>query len=406
MSAGRVSNRRVYVAGTLDTKRTELIFARDLIVAAGVACVLVDLSTSAPDDDAADIAASEVAIHHPGGPAAVFTGERGSAVSAMAVAFEAFLSSRTDLAGVLGLGGSGNTALVTRAMQALPVGVPKLMVSTVAAGNVAPYVGASDITMMYSVTDVAGLNRISRRVIANAAHAIAGMARAAPQANDSDLPAVGITMFGVTTQCVQRVQQALAGRADCLVFHATGTGGASMEKLADSGLLAGFLDLTTTEVADFLVGGVLGCTEDRFGAVARTGRPYVGSCGALDMVNFGGMASVPEKFRDRNLYVHNPHVTLMRTTPAECARIGQWIGERLNRCDGEVRFLLPEGGVSAIDVPGQAFYDPAANAALFAALETTIVATPRRRVVRVPYAINDPGFAAAAVGAFDAIVSL
>ena len=393
---------RVYVAGTLDTKAAELRFARDLITASGVDAILVDLSTEMTDGTA-DVSAREVAQHHPGGAAAVFTGDRGSAVAAMAQAFDGFLATRRDVGGVLGLGGSGNTALVTRAMQALPVGVPKLMVSTVASGNVAPYVGASDIAMMYSVTDVAGLNRISRRVIANAAHAIAGMvAGATPDATD-DLPAVGITMFGVTTRCVDMVRERLSGRADCLVFHATGAGGASMEKLADSGLLSGFLDLTTTEVVDFLVGGVLPCTDDRFGAVARTRLPYVGSCGALDMVNFGGLATVPEKFRDRTLHAHNPHVTLMRTTAEECAAIGRWIGERLARCEGEIRFLLPEGGVSAIDAPGQPFHDPEADAALFAALEATIAPTARRRVVRVPHAINAPEFAAAAVAAFDAI---
>ena len=406
MAGPTVAGRRVYVAGTLDTKAAELRFARDLIEAAGVPAVLVDLSTredphaAAPSDA---VAARAVASHHPDGADAVFTGDRGQAVGAMAAAFEAYLLARDDLAGVLGLGGSGNTALVTRAMQALPVGVPKLMVSTVASGNVAPYVGASDIAMMYAVTDIAGLNRISRRVIGNAAHAIAGMARAAAQDVASDLPALGVTMFGVTTLCVQQVQAALAGRADCLVFHATGTGGASMEKLADSGLLSGFLDLTTTEVADFVVGGTLACTADRFGAVARTRLPYVGSCGALDMVNFGGRETVPAAFRDRTLHVHNPHITLMRTTAEECARIGRWIGERLNLCEGPVRFLLPEGGVSAIDVPGQPFHDPAADAALFAALEATVAATARRRIERVPHDINDPAFAAAVVAAYDDI---
>ena len=395
----------VYVAGTLDTKWAELAYVRDIMASHGVATVLVDLSTS-DANMAADIPARTVAAHHPHGVDAVFCGERGAAVAAMAIAFERFLGGRDDVGGVLGLGGSGNTALVTPAMQALPIGVPKMMVSTVASGNVAPYVGASDITMMYSVTDVAGLNRLSRRILANAANAMAGMIRAAPPVGDTDLPAIGITMFGVTTACVRQVQERLAGRADCLVFHATGTGGASMEKLADSALLAGLLDLTTTEVADHVVGGTLACTEDRFGAVIRTGLPYIGSCGALDMVNFGGLATVPERFRDRRLHVHNPHVTLMRTTPDECAAIGRWIGKRLNRCEGEVRFLIPEGGVSAIDVPGQPFHDPVADAVLFDALETTIVPTQRRRVTRVPHAINDPGFAAAVLAAFDDIMEV
>lgn len=394
----------VYVAGTCDTKGRELAYVRDLIAADGLAVALADLSTSGTAASA-DISAAEIAAHHPGGAGAVFTGERGASVAAMASAFAAFMVSRGDVAGLIGLGGSGNTALVTPAMQALPVGVPKLMVSTVASGNVAAYVGPSDIAMMYSVTDIAGLNRISRRVLGNAAHAIAGMARAAIPATKDDRPAVGITMFGVTTPCVTAVTAALESDYDCLVFHATGTGGTSMEKLADSGLLAGIIDITTTEIADLLVGGTLACTEDRLGTVARTRLPYVGSCGALDMVNFGARATVPERFAARRFHVHNPQVTLMRTTPDECARVGAWIGEKLNRCEGPVRFLIPEGGVSAIDVPGQPFHDPAADAALFAALESTVQQTGRRHLQRLPCAINDPRFAAAVVESFRAIVT-
>jgi uncharacterized protein (UPF0261 family) len=212
-------------------------------------------------------------------------------------------------------------------------------------------------------------------------------------------------MFGVTTPCVQAVTRELEAEHDCLVFHATGTGGRSMEKLVDSGLVAGVVDVTTTEVADFLVGGVFPCTEDRFGAVARTGVPYVGSVGAVDMVNFGALASVPERFKGRNLYVHNPQVTLMRTTPGENAQIGRWIGERLNACDGPVRFLLPEDGISLIDAPGGPFHDPAADEALFAAIEATVRQTSRRRVARLPHAINDPGFADALVAAFREVMA-
>jgi uncharacterized protein (UPF0261 family) len=399
-----MDGKRVYVAGTGDTKGRELAYVRDLIAAEGVPALVVDLSTQGAFDGA-DIAARQVAAAHPAGAAAVFTGERGSAVAAMAVAFEHFLRDRGDVAGVIGLGGSGNTALVTQAMRALPVGVPKLMVSTVASSNVAPYVGPSDIAMMYSVTDIAGLNRISRVILANAARAIAGMARGAPAAADDDKPAAGLTMFGVTTPCVRRLAELLGPDYDPLVFHATGTGGQSMEKLADSGLLAGVIDVTTTEVADFLIGGVFPCTEDRFGAIARTRLPYVGSCGALDMVNFGALASVPERFRDRRLHVHNPQVTLMRTTADENAQIGAWIGERLNRCAGAVRFLLPEGGVSLIDAPGQPFHDPAADAALFDALEATVVQTPARRLIRLPHAINDPAFADALAAHFRAVMT-
>jgi len=400
------ANRRVYVAATYDTKGHEAEYVAALLRQDGLDVVSVDVSTTG-QASAASVQAREVAASHPQGEAAVFTGDRGTAIAAMAQAFERYAAGRADLGALLGLGGSGGTALITPAMRALPIGVPKLMVSTMASGNVAPYVGPSDIAMMYSVTDVAGLNRISRRVLANAAGAIGGAFRQArrPAAAGDDRPAVGITMFGVTTPCVQQVAPLLEPRYDCLVFHATGTGGQSMEKLLDSGLLGGVLDLTTTEVCDFLFGGVLACTEDRFGAVARSRAPYVGSCGALDMVNFGAMDTVPERYRGRQFYPHNPQVTLMRTTPEENARQGEWIAARLNRCDGPVRFLIPEGGVSALDAPGQAFWNPEADAALFAALESHFVQTPSRRLVRVPCHINDPLFAKTAVEHFLAIAA-
>jgi uncharacterized protein (UPF0261 family) len=301
---------------------------------------------------------------------------------------------------VLGLGGSGNTALVTEGMRALPIGVPKLMVSTVASANVAPYVGPNDIAMMYSVTDVAGINAISRVVLGNAAHAAAGMAKFPVPAASGDKPVLGMTMFGVTTACCTGVREALEGEWDVFTFHATGTGGQSMEKLADSGLVRGLIDITTTEVPDLLMGGVFPCTEDRFGAVARTRLPYVGSVGACDMVNFGAKETVPAKYQGRNLYVHNPQVTLMRTTPEENRAIGEWIAARLNRCEGEVRLLLPLGGVSAIDKPGAPFHDPEADAALFAAIRSTLVQTAKRRLVELPHNINDPPFIAAVVQHF------
>lgn len=394
---------RIYVAGTADTKGAELAYLARLVAEAGVPAMLVDLSTSGRSGSV-DISPRQVAASHPGGASAVFTGDRGTAVSAMAVAFRQFILARQNVAGVIGIGGSGGTALITPAMRALPIGLPKLMVSTVASSNVAPYVGPSDIAMMYSVTDIAGLNRISRVILANAAHAIAGMVRgSSPHARD-EKPAIGLTMFGVTTPCVNQVVSLLRDDYDCLVFHATGTGGQSMEKLADSHLLAGVLDITTTEVCDLLMGGVFPCTEDRLGAIARSGLPYVGSCGALDMVNFGAMETVPPQYRDRRLYVHNPQVTLMRTTPEECARIGRWIGEKLNLCQGIIRFLLPEGGVSAIDAPGQPFHDPEADAALFSSLESTVQQTDRHRLIRRPENINDPGFAHALVAQFREII--
>ncbi len=391
--------RAVYVAGTYDTKGAELDYVRRLVATEGVPTRLVDLSTRIGCAEA-DVTAAEVASYHPDEAQAVFTGDRGSSVAAMAVAFQRYLATRDDIGGVIGLGGSGGTALVTPAMRALPVGVPKLMVSTVASGNVASYVGPSDIAMMYSVTDMAGLNRISRTVLANAARAIAGMARGGDSAAEPDgKPALGMTMFGVTTPCVNALVAALETDYDCLVFHATGTGGQSMEKLAESGLLAGVVDATTTEVCDLLMGGAFPCTEDRFGAFARTRLPYVGSCGALDMVNFGAMDTVPERYRGRNLYVHNPQVTLMRTTAEECARMGRWIGEKLNACEGPVRFLIPDGGVSALDAPGMAFHDPEADRALFDALDRTVCQTERRRLLRLPHNINDPAFAVALVAA-------
>lgn len=394
------SNRRVFVAATYDTKGHEAEYVVDLLKREGLDVVSVDVSTSGAAS-AAQVQAQEVARSHPGGPQAVFTGDRGTAIAAMALAFERYAAGNGAIGALLGLGGSGGTALITPAMRALPIGTPKLMVSTMASGNVAPYVGPSDIAMMYSVTDVAGLNRISRRVLANAAGAIGGAFRQAGVAIEDDgRPAVGITMFGVTTACVQQVTPLLESRYDCLVFHATGTGGQSMEKLLDSHLLGGVLDLTTTEVCDFLFGGVLACTEDRFGAVARTRAPYVGSCGALDMVNFGGMETIPERYQGRKFYPHNPQVTLMRTTVEENTAQGEWIAAKLNQCEGPVRFLIPEGGVSALDAPGQAFWDPEADAALFAALQANVVQTPQRRLVRVPCHINDPLFAATAVDHF------
>jgi uncharacterized protein (UPF0261 family) len=348
----------------------------------------------------------EVARHHPGGERAVFTGDRGSAVTEMAVAFAHFVERRRDLAGVISAGGSGGTALATRAMRRLAIGVPKVMVSTVASGDVKPYVGPADICMMYSVTDVSGINRISERVLANAAHALAGMISHAPTApREETKPAVGLTMFGVTTPCVQAVTKKLEERYDCLVFHATGTGGQSLEKLVSSGLLAGVIDLTTTEIADELVGGVLTAGPERLDAMVAARIPYVGSCGALDMVNFWAMDTVPTAFRGRRLHKHNDNVTLMRTTPEECAAIGRFIVEKLNRMEGPVRFLIPEGGVSLIDRPGQPFWDPAADKALFDAISGGFRATANRRLIRVQHNINDPEFADAAVAAFAEVMA-
>jgi uncharacterized protein (UPF0261 family)/ABC-type branched-subunit amino acid transport system ATPase component len=399
----------VIVAGTLDTKGVELRFLRDQIAAAGVRVILVDLSTSGGPSPA-DVPPHHVATYFRGGPNAVFTGDRGAAITAMAEAFEAWIGRQDRVGGLISAGGSGGSSLVAPAMRALPIGVPKVLISSVASGNVAPYVGPSDILMLYSVTDIAGLNSVTRQILANGAAAMVGMVKSRgaaaaepdrrPARSGTEKPAIGLTMFGVTTPCVDAVVDALEGDFECLVFHATGVGGQSMEKLVDSGDLAGVIDITTTEVCDLLCGGALPATEDRFGAIIRTRVPYIGSCGALDMVNFGPMASVPERYRGRTLHVHNPTVTLMRTTPEESARIGRWIGERLNQMEGPVRFFLPEGGVSALDAPGRPFSDPRADEELFKALETTVRQTSSRRLIRVPANINDAQFSADIAGEF------
>lgn len=392
--------RKVYVAGTFDTKGKELSYLIELIRQVGHDTCGVDLSTCTTNNTSdVQFTASDIAAFHPNGSDAVLNHtDRGVAIEAMAVAFEKFIASRDDIAGIIGAGGSGGTALVAPGFRSLPVGLPKVLVSTMASGNVAPYIGSSDISLVYSVTDVEGLNRISREVLGNAAHSLAGMvSHAGSIISNTERSAIGLSMFGVTTPCVKSVVSALDTDVDCLVFHATGAGGRSMEKLVDSGMISTVLDLTTTEIADMLVGGVLAATDDRMGAIIRTEVPYVGSVGALDMVNFGARDTVPAKFADRLFHVHNPQVTLMRTTVDENRRMGQWIAERLNLMNGPVRFLLPEKGVSMLDVEGQAFYDPAAKAALFETLESQVKQTEQRQLLRVPAAINDPEFANAVI---------
>jgi uncharacterized protein (UPF0261 family)/ABC-type branched-subunit amino acid transport system ATPase component len=393
--------RAAYVAGTFDTKGRELFFLKGCLDKLGVRTVTVDLSTSGKPSPAM-VHPREVARHHPRGERAVFTDDRGSAVTEMAEAFARFLARRRDVGGLISAGGSGGTALATTGMRSLPIGVPKVMVSTVASGDVKPYVGPSDICMMYSVTDIAGINRISEKVLSNAAHALAGMI-AYSRASDSPQaarPAIGLTMFGLTTPCVQAVTRALEDDYDCLVFHATGTGGQSMEKLVDSGLLAGVIDVTTTEIADEIAGGVLSAGPLRLDAIAHRGVPYVGSCGALDMVNFWAMDSVPERYRARVLHRHNANVTLMRTTAEENVRIGRFLADKLNRMRGPVRFLIPEGGLSGLDARGGPFFDPAADKALFDTLAAEFRATADRKLVRLPHHVNDDAFADALVSAF------
>ena len=395
---------RLYLVGTADTKGEELTYIKAELLAAGQDVVLVDVGTRPPTWPV-DVAGPQVAACHPSGADAVLaTDDRGTAVTAMGVAFAAFLSTRTDIAGVIGIGGGGGTSIVTAGMRMLPIGVPKLMVSTLASGNVSSYVDVSDIVMMSAITDLAGLNSVSRAVLKQAAHAIAGMVDAGPP-QATEKPSIGLTMFGVTTPCVTQVVEQLRPDYDCLVFHATGTGGRTMEKLVDSGLVVGVIDVTTTEVCDHLLGGVLSAGEDRLGAIARSGIPYVGSLGALDMVNFGSPETVPDRYAGRNLYRHNPQVTLMRTSAEECRRIGRWIADKLNRCTGPVRLLIPEKGVSALDAPNQPYYDPQADAALFDSIEDSIVQSEKRTVLRLPYHINDPDFSTALAFHFREIAS-
>jgi uncharacterized protein (UPF0261 family)/ABC-type branched-subunit amino acid transport system ATPase component len=395
----------VLVVGTLDTKGTELRFIRDIIAASGLRTRLVDVSTSGKLSTC-DVSAQEIALNHARGGSAVFSTDRGAAVTAMAEAFANWLRRQRNVAGIISAGGSGGASLAAPGMRSLPVGVPKLIISSVASGDVGPYVGPADITMMYSVVDVQGLNSISRAVLGNGANALVGMVKArlerATKEHNSGitLPAIGITMFGVTTPAVQKIAADLREEFECLIFHATGVGGRSMEKLIESGQMTAVIDLTTTEVCDLMMGGVFPATDDRFGAVIRTRVPYVGSTGALDMVNFGAPETIPERYRQRKFHVHNPQVTLMRTTPEENERMGRWIGERLNQMDGPVRFFLPEGGVSALDAPGQAFWDPEADAALFRALERTLRQTGDRQLIRVNKNINEPEFASTVVNAF------
>ncbi|WP_417389592.1 Tm-1-like ATP-binding domain-containing protein [Gimesia sp.] len=396
----------IYALATMDTKADELCFVADAICNTGLDVVLVDLSTRGSAEQA-DITAETVAASHPDGPDVVQKQtDRGQAVTEMAAALRVWLPAQihdNQVAGVIAIGGSGGTALVAPAFQALPIGFPKLIVSTVASGNTQPYVGHSDITMMYSVVDVAGLNSVSRRILSNAAHAITGMV-----AHTSDVPdvrpALGMTMFGVTTPCVDMVREKLAAKGfDPLVFHATGTGGQAMEKLVADGLIRGVLDITTTEVADEVVGGIMPGGPRRFDTIIERGIPYVLSLGALDMVNFGARETVPERFAERQFLVHNPQVTLMRTTAEENQQFAKWIAAKINRSTAPLEILIPEQGVSMLDKQGAAFYDPEADRCLFETLDQEVVQTDERRVTRHACHINDAAFAEALLAAFERV---
>lgn len=388
----------VVAIGTLDTKGAEYAFLRDRLREHGVDVVLVDAGVLGEPTMTPDVTREEVA-RAAGAELAelVAAGDRGAAVETMsrgAAAIVERLHGEGRLDGVVGMGGTGGTSLVTHAMQRLPVGVPKLMVSTVASGDTRPYVGAVDIAMMYSVVDVAGVNQISARIIGNAAAAIAGMAMAEIPEPAQNRPLIGASMFGVTTPCVTRARERLEELGyEVLVFHQTGTGGQSMEELVRAGFIRGVLDVTTTELCDELVGGVLAAHPKRLEVAGAMGVPQVVSLGALDMVNFGPMDTVPERFRSRNLYVHNPTVTLMRTTPEECAELGQRIARKLASATGPTALFVPLRGVSMIATEGQPFHDAEADAALFAALREHL--TPNVEVHELETDVNDPDFALA-----------
>jgi uncharacterized protein (UPF0261 family) len=387
----------VVLLGTLDTKGREYQYLRERLREDGLEVVLVDAGVFEPLA-AADVPQEEVAAAAGADVRALRdAGDRGAAVDAMgrgAAEIVRRLHSEGRLDGILSVGGSGNSSIAARAMRELPVGVPKLIVSTLASGDTRPYVGATDVSMTYSVVDISGLNRISERILANAAGAIAGMAKVTVAETGEGKPLVGATMFGVTTPCVTRARERLEERGyEVLVFHATGTGGQSMEALASGGFLAGVLDVTTTELADELVGGVLSAGPERLEAAGKLGLPQVVSLGALDMVNFGPHETVPPQFAERNLHVHNPTVTLMRTTPTECAELGRQIARKLSAATGPTALFVPLRGVSMIATQGQPFHDPEADNALFSALREGI--GPNVEVHELDLDVNDPVFAEA-----------
>jgi uncharacterized protein (UPF0261 family) len=396
----------VVLLGTLDTKGVEYDYLRARLRRDGVDVVLVDTGVLGTPLAEPDVSREEVAGAAGADVRALAeAGDRGAAVEAMArgaaeIVKELHRQGRLD--SVLALGGSGGTAIAAHAMRELPVGVPKLIVSTMASGDTRPYVGAVDVALLYSVVDIAGLNAISERILANAAAAAGGMAKSEPPAPGQGKPLVGATMFGVTTPCVTEARKRLEELGyEVLVFHATGAGGQSMEALMRAGFITASLDITTTELADELVGGVLSAGPHRLNAAGELGIPQVVSLGALDMVNFGPLETVPAEFRDRLLYKHNPTVTLMRTTAEECAELGRLIAEKLNGARGPLTLFVPLRGVSLIATADQVFHDPAADRALFSALREHLHADVDVRELELD--INDPEFAHAMADHLDAL---
>ena len=394
----------VLLAGSLDTKGEEIAFLRDRLVAAGLDVEVVDFGVLGPPRIEPDVTRGEIArCAGESIEELQAAGDRGRAMAAMHKGLAAWVRQRCERnapAGMLSIGGSAGTAVATSGMRELPIGIPKLMVSTMASGDVRPYVGTSDIGMMYSVADFTGMNRLSRTILSNAADAIAGMCgsvRVQPQTSEKTLLAA--TMFGVTTPCVNRVKELLEQQGyELLVFHATGTGGQAMEKLVRDGFVKGVLDITTTELADELVGGVLTAGPHRLEAAGEMGIPQVVSVGALDMVNFGAPETVPAKFGGRRFYPHNPSVTLMRTTPEENAQLGEILARKLSAAKGPVTLILPLGGVSMIDAPGKPFFEAAADTRLFDALRRHVQGNVK--IIELNCHINDPAFAARIVEEF------
>ena len=387
----------IAVLGTMDTKGEEHAFVANLIKQRGHQVLVIDTGTLDAPKLKPDITRFEVAAAAGADlNALVAKKDRGEAVAAMsrgAPVVLARLVADQRIDGVISLGGGGGTAISTAAMRALPIGFPKVMVSTLASGNTAPYVGVKDIVMFSSVVDVAGINRISRQILTRAAGAICGMVESVPSPGE-DKPIIVASMFGNTTDCVQAAKKILeAAGYEVLVFHATGTGGRAMESLIESGMVAGVLDITTTEWADEWVGGILGAGPTRCEAAARHGVPAIVTPGCLDMVNFGGPETVPSKFADRTFYQHNPQVTLMRTSPEECAELGRILAEKINLSIAPVTVLLPLKAISVISAPGQKFHDPIADRILFTALKAFL--RKDIEVVELDCAINAPEFARA-----------
>ncbi|RIK72706.1 MAG: hypothetical protein DCC68_26050 [Planctomycetota bacterium] len=399
----------VYLLATLDTKGEEAAFLRTRLADQGVAVTLVDVGCLGKPAVEADVSREQVYAAAGANLAEVQERrDRGHAVTTAAAGAAALVWDAFDkgkVSGVLALGGSAGSTIGSAAMRTLPIGVPKLLVSTLASGQVRHYVGDKDILMLNAVVDISGINRISRAILASAAAAMAGMVRAREVAGQAaeyataDKPLIAATMFGVTTPCVEAAKKILTDSGyEVLVFHATGSGGQAMESLIRDGLIAGVLDITTTELADELVGGVLSAGPNRLTAAGERGIPQVVSVGATDMVNFHARETVPQGFAKRNLYQHNASVTLMRTTAEECAKIGAEIGRKLAAAQGPVAVFLPAKGVSAIDRAGQPFDDPAARSALFAAIREALAhagASERVEVVELDQHINDATFAEA-----------